>query len=134
MWAAVACVAATPFTSAVVAADRLTGSTDIVCAVMDVVGCLEDGGCVDGPARDFELPDFIIMDSSEKVIRSAHESGEKAVSPIRNMQKDGEHFIMQGVENGRGWDIAVNTKTGRMSASAVGDGVSFLAFGACTSL
>jgi hypothetical protein len=74
------------------------------------------------------------MDSSEKVFRSAYESGEKAVSPIQNMQTDGEHFIVQGVENGRGWDVAINTKTGRMSASAVGDGVSFLAFGACTSL
>jgi hypothetical protein len=134
MWAAVAWVAATPFASAVVSADRLTGSRDIVCAVMDVVGCLEDGGCVEGPAREFELPEFLVMDSSEKVFRSAYESGEKAVSPIRSMQKDGEHFIMQGVENGRGWDVAINTETGRMSASVVGDGVSFLAFGACTSL
>ena len=134
LWAAVVWVAATPFASTVVSADRLTGSRDIVCAVMDVVGCLEDGGCVDGTAREFELPEFVIMDSSEKVFRSAYESGEKAVSPIQNMQTDGEHFIVQGVENGRGWDVAINTKTGRMSASAVGDGVSFLAFGTCTSL
>ena len=127
-------LAASSFAPAVMSADRFTGSQDIVCAVTDVVGCLEEGGCVDGSAREFELPEFIIMDSREKVIRNAYESGEKAVSPIQNMQKDGEHFIMQGVENGRGWNIAVNTETGRMSASAVGDGVSFLAFGACTSL
>jgi hypothetical protein len=38
------------------------------------------------------------------------------------------------VENGRGWNIAINTKTGRMSASGVGDAVSFLVFGACTAL
>ena len=134
MWVTVILVAAIPIAPAIVSAERLTGSQDIICAVMDVVGCLEDGGCVDGTAREFELPEFLIMDSGEKVIRSAHESGEKAVSPIQNMQKDGEHFIMQGVENGRGWDVAINTKTGRMSASAVGDGISFLAFGACTSL
>lgn len=134
MWVAMTWAAASLFAPVAVSSDRLTGSQDIVCAVMDVVGCLEDGGCVEGSAREFELPEFLIMDSSEKVIRSAHESGEQAVSPIGNMQKDGEHFIMQGVENGRGWDVAINTKTGRMSASAVGDGVSFLAFGACTSL
>ena len=71
----------------------------------------------------------------EKAIRAAYESGLKDhFSPVQNMQSSVDHLILQGVENGRGWDIAINTKTGRMSASGVGDAVSFLAFGACTSL
>ena len=48
------------------------------------------------------------------------------------MQQSGDHLVLQGVENGRGWDMAINTRTGRMSASGVGDAVSFLAFGTCT--
>jgi hypothetical protein len=101
---------------------------------MEVVGCLENGSCADGSAREFELPEFIIMDAKAKAIRATYESGLKATSPVKNMETSGEHLVMQGVEKGRGWDIAINTKTGHMSTSVVGDGVSFLMFGSCTSL
>ena len=115
-------------------ASGLDGSSDIVCAVMDVVACAEDKGCVQNTARGFELPEFIILDSKKKVLRAAYESGHKAVSPVKNLEQSGSHFIMQGVENGRGWNIAIDTKNGNMSGSTVGDAISFLVFGTCTTL
>lgn len=132
---AASAMVATSFASTAVAGGGMDGSKDIVCAVIDVVACTETGTCMDGTARSFDLPEFLIVDSGKKAIRAAYEAGHKDVSsPVKNMQSSGDHLILQGVENGRGWDIAINAKTGRMSASGVGDSVSFLLFGACTAL
>lgn len=130
-----ACViGVTPFVSTAVSAVGMDGSSDIVCSVVDVIACAEEGGCVQGTARSFELPDLVIVDAGKKTIRGTHEDGHNAVSPIKNMERSGDHLLLQGVENGRGWDLAINTKTGRLSASGVGDALSFLVFGACTTL
>ena len=128
------CVVVAPFASTAISSEKMDGSRDIICAVMDVVGCLEEGGCIEGPARSFDLPEFIIMDAKNKQMRAAYESGVNAVSLIKSMEHSEGHFILQGVENSRGWGIAIDTETGRMSGSGFGDGVSFLAFGACTVL
>lgn len=125
---------ATSVVSTAVSAEGMDGSSDIVCAAMDVVGCAEGGNCVEGTAKSFDLPSFMILDADKKVIRAAYESGQKGVSPIKNLERSKDHLLLQGVENGRGWNIAINIKTGSMSASGVGDAVSFLVFGACTAL
>ena len=125
-------VAATPFVSTAVSAEGLDGSSDIVCAVMHVVACMEDGACLEGQAKTFDLPALLVADAKNKVLRGTYESGHKAVSPVKNMERNGDHLVMQGVENSRGWDIAINAKTGKMSGSGVGDDVSFLVHGTCT--
>jgi len=135
-WFAAACMtAATTMVSTAVSAGPMDGSKNIVCAVADVVGCSETGQCAEGSARSFELPRFLIMDAGKKAIRAAYEAGHKDLSsPVKNMETSGDHLILQGVENGRGWSIAINTKDGKMSASGVGDAVGFLVFGSCTSI
>jgi hypothetical protein len=113
----------------------MDGSKNIVCAVVDVVGCNETGQCAEGTARSFELPQFLIMDAGKKVVRAAFEAGHKDVaSPVKSIETSGDHLILQGIENGRGWSLAINTKDGAMSASGVGDAVGFLLFGSCTAI
>jgi len=129
---ALCALAATPFFSPAVTAAGLDGSSNVVCAVTHVVACLENGTCLQGQAKTFDLPELVVLDTNKKVMRGTRESGHKAVSPIKNMEQNGDHLVLQGVENSRGWDIAINTKSGRMSASSVGDEVSFLAHGTCT--
>jgi len=127
-----ACIVATAScVSTVVSAEGLDGSSDIVCAVMRVVACLENGECLEGQAKTFEIPVLYIIDADKNVLRGTYESGEKAVSPIKNKELNGEQLVLQGVENGRGWSVAVNTVTGAMSGAGVGDDVSFLVDGAC---
>lgn len=132
-WAIAALVAGvTPMATTAVSAAEMDGSSDIICSVVDVVGCVEEGGCVQGRARSFDLPEFFILDAEKKQVRAAYESGHDAVSAVKNIERNADHLILQGVENGRGWEIAIDTKSGRMSAAGVGDAISFLAFGACT--
>ena len=132
---AAACViAATAFVTTAVSAEGLDGTSDAVCAVTLVVACTQDGTCLQGQAKTFDLPALLVLDARNKVMRATRESGLKAVSPVKNMERNGEILVLQGVENSRGWDIAINTKTGNMSASSVGDEVAFLAHGTCTAL
>jgi len=134
-WVAAACViAASPFVSTTVSAEGLDGSKNMVCAVIKVVGCVEDAGCVLGQAKDFDLPALVVFDAKKKVIRGTHESGHKEVSPVKSMERSNDNLILQGAEEGHGWDIAINTKTGEMRGSVVGDAVSILVSGTCTAL
>jgi len=132
-WGLAACAAtAVPLVSTAAAAEATEGSKDIICAVVDVVACAEDGSCIQGRAKDFDLHQMLIVDVDKKVVHSTRESENKAVSPVKNMETSGGHLIVQGVEDSRGWSIAIDSKTGRMSGSGVGDALSFLVFGICT--
>jgi hypothetical protein len=117
-----------------IAATSIDGSKDIVCAVLEVVACVEDSRCVQNTARGFDLPELMVVDSKKQVLRSTHESGQKATSVIKNVETNGSHLIIQGAENSRGWNIAINTQTGKMNGATVGDKISFLVFGTCTTV
>ena len=127
-------VSTTPFVSTAVPAEGLDGASNFVCAATHVVACLEDDTCLQGNAKTFDLPGLLVLDTKNKVLHTTRESGIKAESPVKNMELNGELLFVQGVENSRGWDIAINTKTGNMSAAGVGDSVSFLVNGTCTAL
>lgn len=125
---------ATSFLSANALAEKIDGANNLVCALTDIVACMDNHQCKQGNAGTFYLPALIVVDTKKKVIRGTHESGHKEVSAIKNMQIDGTHLILQGVENNRGWDIAIDTKSGKMRGAAVGDTLGFLITGTCTAL
>ena len=110
------------------------GTANLVCAAIDVVGCVDGSGCVEGQARTFELPGFMFVDFEKKLIRATNESGHKEVSPIKNFEKTEKQVILQGVENHRAWSAAIDRQTGRMTVTSAGSDVSFMIFGACTAL
>jgi hypothetical protein len=131
-------IATMPFVATDAAAKGgIDGSRDVVCAVIKVVGCMEgntSSSCIEGSAKSFDLPELMILDTKKKVMKATYESGHNEVSPIKTLEHSGNHMIMQGIENSHGWSIAIDTKTGTMSGSAVGEDVSFLVFGTCTAL
>ncbi|MEN8762000.1 MAG: hypothetical protein ABF290_06150 [Thiogranum sp.] len=110
------------------------GTANLVCAAIDVVGCVDGSGCVEGQARTFELPGFMFVDFEKKLIRATKESGQKEVSPIKNYEQTEKQVILQGVENHRAWSAAIDRQTGRMTVTSAGSDVSFMIFGACTAL
>ena len=116
------------------AAAGLDGTANLVCAAIDVVGCVNGPGCLEGQARDFELPQFMFVDFQQKLVRATAESGRKEVSPIKNFEQTEKQVILQGVENHRGWSAAIDRQTGKMTVTSAGPDVSFMIFGACTAL
>jgi hypothetical protein len=43
-------------------------------------------------------------------------------------------MILQGVENGHGWSMSIDQKTGRITTTVSGEEVGFMVFGACTTI
>jgi hypothetical protein len=110
------------------------GSVNLLCAALDVVGCENGPGCVEGQARDFELPQFMLIDFENKLIRSKKDVEKTVVSPIQNLQKTDRQIIIQGVENDHGWSATINRESGNINFAASGPEVSFMVFAACTTL
>ena len=116
------------------AATSIDGSVNLLCAALDVVGCENGPGCVEGQARDFELPQFMHIDFQNKLIRSKDDVEKKVVSAIQNLQKTDTQIIIQGVENDHGWSATINRESGNINFAASGPEVSFMVFAACTTL
>jgi len=48
--------------------------------------------------------------------------------------RDGVSIVLQGVENGRAYSIAIEESTGRMTAAVVREWLGVVVFGQCTPL
>ena len=121
--------------SAGVSAAGLSASGNMVCAASAVVGCTTGPSCLQGTSASFDLPTvFMFVDFKKKTITGTEADGDKVVSPIRNMEITDSTLILQGIENQRGWSMAVNRQSGEMSLSSTGPDVDFMIFGACTAL
>ena len=110
------------------------GKASLVCAAIDVVGCTNGPGCLEGRASDFDLPQFMVIDFDNKRVHATAESGHEEVSPIKNSELTEKQIILQGVENHRGWSAAIDRQSGEMTVTSVGAEVGFMIFGACTVL
>ena len=110
------------------------GSKNLVCAAGEVVACTDGPTCMQGRARDFELPSFMVVDFQKNVVRATDDSGHKEVSPIKNVENTEMRIILQGIENHRGWTAAIDRNSGEVIVSTSGPDVSFMIFGVCTAL
>ena len=120
--------------SSVSAAGKLDLSKNLICATINVVGCVDGGVCVKGQAKEFDLPQFIVVDADKQLVRATDETGHKEVSPVKNRVNSESELILQGAEDGKGWSIVINQDNGDMSATLAGKEVSFMAFGVCTAI
>lgn len=115
-------------------AGSFDGSAPLLCAVIDAIECGADGNCVMGSAESENLPQFVEISFKDKVIKATKGSEIKRVSKIKQVDHNAGSLIMQGSEDGRGWNIIINEKTGKLSATVAGDRVGFIVFGACTTI
>lgn len=113
------------------AKEAYDGTSNFICATQGVMACVDGTICSKGQARDFDMPDFMMVDFKGKLIRAFYDGDKEATSPIKNMENSGNQLILQGVENDHGWSVAVHRESGRMNAGAAGSEVSFMLFGAC---
>ena len=120
---------------AAIAKDKFDGSSNLICATIDVVACASGTNCTRGQARKFDLPEFMTIDFKKKIIHVTYDGGStEAESPIRNSEMSETQLVLQGVENGHGWSMTIHQDTGRMSIAVIGDEMSFAMFGVCKAL
>ena len=119
-------------TSGLASAAGLDGKSNLTCAVMDVVACTEGPTCLQGSSKTFDLPVFIFVDFKAKVVRGTNEGGGKEVSRVKNSETTESQLLLQGIEDHRGWSLAIDRRTGQLNLSSSGADVSFMLSGACT--
>jgi len=126
-------LASTPLLAAPADAGKpiIDGNSALICSVNNVTACPDSGRCLQGQARAFDLPQFISVDFADKQVRAHKDSGDQAVSPIKNQESSRNQILLQGVENGHGWSMAIDTIRGRMTVATTGEDVSYILFGAC---
>jgi len=121
---------------ALAAGGGFDGKSELICTTIEAVQCLKAPGrnhvCARGLSTGLDVPQFIRLDFAAKRVTATEESGVKETSDIASVGSGNNHLVVQGIDDGHGWSIVIEQKTGQMSASAVGDEEGVLVFGACT--
>ena len=110
----------------------LDGSSNLVCAAVDVIGCANGPGCREGSAKEYGLPQFMFVDFKKQQIHATDETGLDVVSEIKSSEITEQQIILQGIENHRGWSVTIDKANGELTVVSSGSGASFMVFGACT--
>jgi hypothetical protein len=113
------------------AAGKYDGSQPMLCAVTVMSECTADGKCErSAPQEGNNLPTFLRVDVKGGTLNANDGSGRKTAIRASSMV-DGQ-LMLQGIENGKAWNMVIGSETGRWGGSVVEDDGSFAIFGSCT--
>ena len=111
----------------------------LICAPGEYTECTPSG-CERVDSAAINAPRFIKIDVKRKRLESL-QGGANLSSKLDHLERIDGKLILQGVEDGVenvrdgiGYTIVIVEDTGDMVLSAASEGVSFVAFGACTNL
>ena len=119
---------------AVATPSKFDGSRPVLCASVDTVECDPTGECMQGTALSVNVPQFFRINFEDRSIQGTRPDGTDVTTKIMSRTADTGQLILQGVENGRGWSMAIEAETGRMTLTASAREAGFMVFGACTIL
>jgi hypothetical protein len=108
------------------------GSTTLICASIQTISCNVDGLCESGDADDVRIPDFLKVDFKKKKITALDPERRGESTEIRTLERAEGRLILQGVENGRGWNLALSEATGNTVLTVSDPEAGFVVFGECT--
>jgi hypothetical protein len=117
--------------AAAAAAAGLDGGAPITCETSVTFDCAPDGDCIKDSPEAIDLPRLIRLDFAAKKAFTKSSSGEERTADIASQQVGQDRLILQGVQSGAAWSLAVSQKTGVMSLSISGDEAAIVAFGTC---
>lgn len=113
------------------AAGKYDGAVPMLCAVTSLSECTADGKCEkSAPEAGNNLPTFLRVDVKGGNLIANDGSGRK--TPIKTSGVVDGQLMLQGVENGKAWNMVIGSETGRWGGSVVEDDGAFALFGACT--
>jgi len=116
------------------AAETLDGKSPLVCAASETFDCAAARQCVADTPEGINIPRLIRIDFTAKKAFTRRLNGEERASPISDFQIHEGKLILQGVQGGYGWSMAISQETGAMSLTISDDEVGAVVFGTCTGL
>jgi len=105
------------------------GSKRLICATVEARDCVSGSPCYRGLPREIGAPNFFRVDFEKKSL-----IGPQRTTAIRAMEKDDAQLLLQGVELGYLWVVALDRASGGFSASLTNRDGAFVLFGSCTPL
>lgn len=119
--------------SGVAFADNLQGIDRLLCAVGQVVACVEEADCYPIPPSEVDVPEFVIVDVKGKVLSTTKASERNRRTPVQTVQRADGFIYLQGIDLGRAFSLVIDEATGHVTVAVSRDGVSVTVFGVCTS-
>jgi hypothetical protein len=110
------------------ASGKYGGSARFTCIPTTVIECVGEGECRPGTAESENLPDFFKVNLQDHTIGT---DDKQRLSQIKRIDRTTNDISLYGTEAGRAWVLMIQENTGRMSASVIGNGESFMVFGVC---
>lgn len=121
------------------AADAIDTNKALLCAPAQYNQCTPSG-CTPVDSEEIRAPRFMKVDVKRKRLENV-QGGVDAVSKLDHVERIDGKIMLQGVEDGVenardgiAYSIAIVEDSGDMVLSAASEGVSFIAFGACTNI
>ena len=93
------------------------GTKPLICATMQTYECVPGGECLEGTPESINAPQFIRLDFTEKVARATRPDGEERTSSIEISKQNEGELILQGIQGGLGWSMAITPDSGKMALS-----------------
>ncbi len=115
-------------------AEGLDGKAPLVCATSETFDCAAARQCVADAPEGVNIPRLIRIDFAAKKAYTKGLNGPERVSEIGVQQIHEGRLILQGVQGGYGWSVAISQATGAMSLTIADDGVGAVVFGTCMAL
>lgn len=115
-------------------ADDVRGASRFLCTAAEVTACFALGECVSLPPWELNVPQFIEIDLTEKVLATTAASGLNRSTPIKNLERVDGLIVLQGFEMGRAFSFVITEATGRASIAVAREDLAVTVFGACTPL
>lgn len=117
---------------ALASADNVSEADRLLCSTSKVQICLETGDCYPATPWEIGVPQFVIIDTDRKVMKTTEASEENRSTPIANMTREDGRLVVQGFEQGRAFSVVIDEALGAFTAAIARDGISVSAFGSCT--
>ncbi len=105
---------------------------DIMCTSYAVYECGSISDCSQISIEDTNIPSKFVVDFEELTVSAAEETGRDEASSIMNFVNLQDRWILQGMENSKGWSMLITKETGQMSLTVSGDQQGIVLFGSCT--
>jgi len=119
------------FVGSAVSADNLAGVTEMVCSTARAQICFETGECFALAPWELNIPDFVVIDTKKKTIRTTKSSAQNRSTAFTRVEIDDRSITLQGVDVGA-FSLVIDVVTGRLTGAIARDGLSVSVFGACT--
>jgi hypothetical protein len=118
-----------PVVPLVAAAGDFDGSRPLICAAQEAWSCVSGKACASATPQKIGAPVFVRVDFERRTM-----VGPYSTTPIRAMERGDRQLLLQGIELGMVWSMALDQESGQMSASLLDRERGFVLFGACTPL